>query len=315
MPPRNPDAWARRISATAASTSTMIGTTATPARRSGLSLHSSASHRLWARAPASSSSAGRVAGGAEPGAERCRRPAGDRVGVGEDDLAGHAVGVELLVAPGGVPAAAQTLLVLLVPLLGELLVEEPAPSPAPPPAPARRGSRRTAPRYSGSSQSRYSGPGRPAWVSAEMTRYRSASASGSFIAGPPGRWASSGASIDSARARMVASVRSLAGQDPEPPVADPGDRLLRRRLRPACSRARCRRPAGGPRTTRWSCTASPAARRWPSGRAACSTTRAAPCAAPSGPGTAPTRRSRLPAARSCPYSTSVTVVTAAFVVA
>ena len=58
MPPRRPESWARRISATAASTSAMIGTIATPARRSGLSRHSSASHRLWARAPARSSSGG-----------------------------------------------------------------------------------------------------------------------------------------------------------------------------------------------------------------------------------------------------------------
>jgi hypothetical protein len=66
-----------------------------------------------------------VAGGAEAGPERRGGAAGDGVGVGEDDLAGHAVGVELLVPPGRVPAAAQALLVLLLPGLGELLVEEP----------------------------------------------------------------------------------------------------------------------------------------------------------------------------------------------
>src|SRR5687767_14727727 len=57
MPPRSPDSRARLISFTAASTS-KIGTSATPARRSGLALHSSASQRLWARAPAMSSSMG-----------------------------------------------------------------------------------------------------------------------------------------------------------------------------------------------------------------------------------------------------------------
>ena len=62
--------------------------------------------------------------GAEAGAERRRRAGGHRVGVGEDHLAGHAVGVELLVAPRRVPAAAQALLVLALPLLGELLVED-----------------------------------------------------------------------------------------------------------------------------------------------------------------------------------------------
>src|SRR5439155_21978282 len=43
---------------------------------------------------------------------------------GEDDLAGHAVAVELAVAPGRVPPAPQPLLVLPRPLLGELLVAQ-----------------------------------------------------------------------------------------------------------------------------------------------------------------------------------------------
>ena len=52
MPPRSPVSRARVISATAAGMSWRMGTMATPARRSGLVAHSSASQRLWARAPA-----------------------------------------------------------------------------------------------------------------------------------------------------------------------------------------------------------------------------------------------------------------------
>ena len=58
----------------------------------------------------------------ESGTERCRRARGDGVGVGEDDLTRDAVGIELLVAPGRVPAAAEAFLVLALPLLGERLV-------------------------------------------------------------------------------------------------------------------------------------------------------------------------------------------------
>ena len=64
----------------------------------------------------------------EAGAERRAHLAGDRVGTGEHDLAGHAVGRQLLVALLGVPPAAQTdlveavaVLVLAEPLLLELL--------------------------------------------------------------------------------------------------------------------------------------------------------------------------------------------------
>ena len=49
--------------------------------------------------------------GRQPGAERRRLHAGDRVGVGEDHLGGDAVGVHLLVALLGVERAAQALLV------------------------------------------------------------------------------------------------------------------------------------------------------------------------------------------------------------
>ncbi len=64
----------------------------------------------------------------EAGAERRAHLAGDRVGTREHDLAGHAVGRQLLVALLGVPAAAQpdlveavAVLVLAEPLLLELL--------------------------------------------------------------------------------------------------------------------------------------------------------------------------------------------------
>jgi hypothetical protein len=63
--------------------------------------------------------------GTEARAERRGRAGRDRVGVGEDDLARDAVGVELLVASGRVPPL-QPLFVLALPL-GELLVAHPAP--------------------------------------------------------------------------------------------------------------------------------------------------------------------------------------------
>ena len=123
MPPRSPDSRARRISATAASTS-KIGTMATPARRSG-----DVGAQLGEPAvvgPGAGQQQRRVgvAAGGEAGAERRGGPALHRVGVGEDHLADDAVGVELLVAAGGVPPAPQALLVLALPLLGELLVED-----------------------------------------------------------------------------------------------------------------------------------------------------------------------------------------------
>ena len=76
----------------------MIGTSATPARRAGLVAQNSTSQRLWARAPAKAQRRVGDLPGGEPGAERRRLLAGDRVAVGEDHLAGDAVGVELLVA-------------------------------------------------------------------------------------------------------------------------------------------------------------------------------------------------------------------------
>ena len=104
--------------------STRIGTIATPARRSGLVAHSSASQRLCARAPAMSSSGAMSPVAPRPAPNGAEAPDGHRVGVGEDDLAGDPVGVELLVAPARVPTAAQALFVLLLPLVGELLVQE-----------------------------------------------------------------------------------------------------------------------------------------------------------------------------------------------
>ena len=80
--------------------STMMGTTATPMRRSGSLAQKSASHRLWALAPArtSSGSLSRPLARPDPNGER-RHPAGaEHVGVGEQHLGGHALAVELLVA-------------------------------------------------------------------------------------------------------------------------------------------------------------------------------------------------------------------------
>ena len=122
----------------------------------------------------------------EAGAERRAHLAGDRVGTGEHDLAGHAVGRELLVALLGVPAAAQpelveavAVFVLAEPLLLELLAAgEHVVVGAEALAPhllhervaraASSSSKRS--RYCGSRNSRYTGESGPAWQSAEMTR-------------------------------------------------------------------------------------------------------------------------------------------------
>ena len=81
-----------------------IGTTATPMRRSGSLAQKSASHRLWARAPARTSSGSLSRRLRQAGAERRRGdPAGaEHVGVGEEHLGGHALAVEHLVAGVGV---------------------------------------------------------------------------------------------------------------------------------------------------------------------------------------------------------------------
>ena len=63
-----------------------------------------------------------VAGQSEARPERHARAALDRIGVGEDDLPGDTVAVELLVPLVGFPASAQRLLVLLEPMLGVVLV-------------------------------------------------------------------------------------------------------------------------------------------------------------------------------------------------
>ena len=106
--------------------SASIGTTATPARRSGLWLHSSASQRLWARAPAMARPGSRSPDCPRPGAERSPGDPGDGVGVGEDDLAGHPVAVELFVALGDIPSAGDAVAMLVEPRLRELLVDEAA---------------------------------------------------------------------------------------------------------------------------------------------------------------------------------------------
>ena len=116
MTPRMPGCSASHsISATDRSTPWVIGTSAMPPWRSGLRLHISARKRLWARAPAKASSGSVIAPGGEAGAERRRGHAGDGVGVGEHDLGGHTVGVELLVALFDVPRAAQAFFVLGLP--------------------------------------------------------------------------------------------------------------------------------------------------------------------------------------------------------
>ena len=73
-----------------------------PARRSGNSLHQSASHRLCARKPARRSSKS-SADGAVATSEPRREERRDRVGI--DDLGDDAVGLELAHAPGAVPVA------------------------------------------------------------------------------------------------------------------------------------------------------------------------------------------------------------------
>ena len=60
---------------------------------------------------------------ARPGAERWRLLAGDRVAVGEDDLAGDAIGVHRLVADVGVEGAPKSLGVLALPLRHVLAVD------------------------------------------------------------------------------------------------------------------------------------------------------------------------------------------------
>ncbi len=95
---------------------------ARPQRRSGLSEHSSANHRLCARAPAMSNSPSTSPPMPRPAPNGADAPPRDGVGVGEDDLTGDTVGVELLVAVRGVPAPFEPLFVLLVPLLDELVL-------------------------------------------------------------------------------------------------------------------------------------------------------------------------------------------------
>ena len=153
-----------------------------PARRSGLSWQSSAAHRLYARAPASRCSGLWVATGLKPAPNGAPMVPVAASGPGNIDLGGDAVVVELLVARGGVPAAAQAdlveavaLLVLAEPLFLELVVADEVAVAA---AAARRSSMsrwRSASssskssRYRGSRKSRYAGEFGPAWQSAEMT--------------------------------------------------------------------------------------------------------------------------------------------------
>ena len=103
----------------------IAGITAMPMRRFGSSFTKSESHRLWARLPATASAGIALRPGRQPGAERRRRhPAGaEHVGVGEQHLGADALGVEDLVAGGGVVAGRQAAVTarLLLPLLHEPL--------------------------------------------------------------------------------------------------------------------------------------------------------------------------------------------------
>ena len=65
-----------------------------------------------------------ITGESETGTEGHGGAALDRVGIGVDDLAGHTVGVEGLVALDGVPATGQLLIVILEPLLRVLVVAD-----------------------------------------------------------------------------------------------------------------------------------------------------------------------------------------------
>src|SRR4029450_12605894 len=91
--------------------------TISPARRSGLSWHSCAAHRLYARAPARRCAGLRVGVGLKPAPNGAPIGPGDGVVTGEHDFGRDRVPVELLVARRGVPPAAQPDLVQTVALL------------------------------------------------------------------------------------------------------------------------------------------------------------------------------------------------------
>ena len=147
----------------------MIGTTATPARRSGLSWHSSASHRLWARAPANSSSPGVEPLAPSPAPNGAEAPpltesASGKMTSPATPSASSSLSRRAASHPPRRPSSFSSC---------QVLANSSLTNPALASSAARSRSTRNpsnGSRYSGSSQPRYSGPGNPAWVSAEMTR-------------------------------------------------------------------------------------------------------------------------------------------------
>ena len=184
--------------------------------------------------------AGHVAGGAEAGAERGGRAAGHRVGVGEDDLAGHAVGVELLVAAARRPSRRA----------GPRRSRAPTPRRTPRCAararPARPPSRRAPARYSSKASPvlrvepvavlLVGQAGVAVGRDHQVAVHACASSRSARSAWTVGR-DSSASSIESARAWIWASIGSLGRQDPE--VAGP-DRVAPPGRRPRS--ARCSGP-------------------------------------------------------------------------
>ena len=142
MIPRMPGLSASHsISATARSMSWQIGTRPTPPRRFG-TRRAQLDEKAVVRARAGERELGIFDHARrEPGTERRRLHAGDRVGVGEDHLGGDAVGVHLLVALLGVERAAQAFFVRRSPSRDVVVVQlhlQRRGSPG-----ARRGTRRT----------------------------------------------------------------------------------------------------------------------------------------------------------------------------
>ena len=153
--------WPGVISATAASTSKM-GTMATPARRCGLSAQSSASHRLWAFAPAIRRSMGTSAVAPRPAPNGADAPpvtasASGKMTSPTTPSALSSSSRRRASQPPRSPSAFS-----LLPLLGELLVAEAAFGQLRPPW--RRvppGAGRRCPGRPGSSHSRYCLVGQP----------------------------------------------------------------------------------------------------------------------------------------------------------
>ena len=222
---------------------------ARPRRRPGARgrpAQSSASQRLWARAPASSSSGAMSPVEPRPAPNGADVPTVTASASGKMTSPATPSASSSLSRRAGVPAAPEPLLVLRVPLLGELLVEEALRlrqlgHALAAPRVRRRTSRGTRDRATrGTPRS-----GRPAWQSAEITRYRSS------ITAPRRRWVSLRVSCDSARAADLLVGAIARREDPEPALPDPAERLLGDRLDGGVVGLDTRGSACGPRTTRW----------------------------------------------------------------